>query len=128
MKDPSLKSEQASNWVRYLVLKNAFVISVQVMSELANVALKKSHLFGHDNLRSALANLIPFCRAPLDPEILMKACDLQIGYRLSWFDSLLLSSALGAQCQYFLSEDLNHLQQVETLTIINPFRLAPEDF
>ncbi len=43
-------------------------------------------------------------------------------YRFSYFDSLILASALTANCQILYSEDLQHGQVIDgRLTIINPF-------
>jgi predicted nucleic acid-binding protein len=44
-------------------------------------------------------------------------------YRFSWWDSLVLSSALESDCSILYSEDLQHGQVVESsLKIINPFK------
>jgi predicted nucleic acid-binding protein len=37
-----------------------------------------------------------------------------------------MASAIEAGCGYFLSEDMNAGQRIETLTIVNPFTTAPE--
>jgi predicted nucleic acid-binding protein len=43
-------------------------------------------------------------------------------YRFSWWDSLILSSALENNCSTIYSEDLQHGQVIEnSLKIINPF-------
>jgi len=43
----------------------------------------------------------------------------QFGY--SWWDTLIISSALVLDCGYLLSEDMRHEQKIAGLTIINPF-------
>jgi len=43
-------------------------------------------------------------------------------YRFSWWDSLIVASALETQCDALYTEDLQHGQVIEnTLQIINPF-------
>jgi predicted nucleic acid-binding protein len=42
-------------------------------------------------------------------------------YRFSFYDSLIIAAALEAGCNTLYSEDLQHNQKVEWLTIINPF-------
>jgi predicted nucleic acid-binding protein len=43
-------------------------------------------------------------------------------YKFSYYDSLIISSALENGCSILYSEDLHHNQKIEkTLTIINPF-------
>jgi predicted nucleic acid-binding protein len=45
----------------------------------------------------------------------------QKAWRFSWHDSLIITAALECGCHTLYSEDLQHQQKVETLTIINPF-------
>ncbi|MDR0516418.1 MAG: hypothetical protein LBH25_05165 [Fibromonadaceae bacterium] len=43
-------------------------------------------------------------------------------YHYSWWDSLVLASALENGCQTFYSEDMQHKQIIESsIKIINPF-------
>ena len=45
-------------------------------------------------------------------------------YRFSWFDSLIVATALEAGCETLFTEDLQHGQVIENrLTIFNPFLL-----
>jgi predicted nucleic acid-binding protein len=46
---------------------------------------------------------------------------LQSRYRLSWYDSLIVASAIQTQCQVLMTEDLQHGQQFGDLRIENPF-------
>ena len=50
------------------------------------------------------------------------AFDLQTRYRLSFYDSLIVAAALDAGCKILYSEDLQHGQQIEGVTITNPFK------
>jgi predicted nucleic acid-binding protein len=43
-------------------------------------------------------------------------------YRFSFYDSMIVAAALTAGCRELLSEDLQHGQQIETMTIVDPFR------
>ena len=51
-----------------------------------------------------------------------RGLDLQIRYRFSFYDSLIVAAALEAGCKTLYSEDLQHAQEIEGLTIANPFR------
>lgn len=42
-------------------------------------------------------------------------------YRYSFFDSLILASALESGCDKVYSEDMKHGQNIESLQIVNPF-------
>ena len=48
--------------------------------------------------------------------------DWQSRYGFGFYDSLIVAAALDAGCKTLYSEDLQHGQRVEGVTIINPFR------
>jgi predicted nucleic acid-binding protein len=50
-----------------------------------------------------------------------RALDLRARWQLSFYDALIVAAALMAGCQRLLTEDLQHGQQIATLTIENPF-------
>ena len=99
------------------------VISVQVLNEFANVAIRK---LGYDE--TELDHRISSIRRKvsaifeLDQHTHDLARRLAFRYRLSFYDSALLASALLADCDIFYSEDLQDgLVIEEYLTIRNPF-------
>ncbi len=52
----------------------------------------------------------------------IKASKLREKHLFSYYDSLIVSSALLAKCSILYSEDMQHNLKVETtLTIVNPF-------
>ena len=55
-------------------------------------------------------------------KIFLLACDIRDKYNISYYDSLILSSAIDSKCNILYSEDMQHNQKIETLTIINPFK------
>jgi predicted nucleic acid-binding protein len=50
-----------------------------------------------------------------------RALDIQTRYQFSFFDALIVAAALVGGCTRLLSEDLQHAQRIEGLTIVNPF-------
>jgi predicted nucleic acid-binding protein len=46
----------------------------------------------------------------------------------SWWDSLLVASALQAQCSHFFSEDMQHGREIFGMTILNPFEQSARSF
>ena len=73
----------------------------------------------NDFLRHVLA---PLLRVQPSPALCTRALDLQERYQFSFCDSLIVAAALEAGCARLLSEDLQHGQRIEGLTIKNPFR------
>lgn len=99
------------------------VISTQVVNELANV------LYKNDISTDIVCEYIDILEKETSISVvslnsIKKAIDLKIKYKYSFFDSLILSSAVENQCNTLYSEDLQHNQLIEPdLRIINPFKL-----
>ena len=53
--------------------------------------------------------------------LLLKAIDFQKQHQLSWWDSLIVVSAIDSHATPLLTEDLNHGQRFENVTVANPF-------
>jgi predicted nucleic acid-binding protein len=98
-------------------------ISVQVLNEFANVALRK---LGYDEAK--LEQRIDSIRGqvntivPIDEPTHDLARDIVFRHKLNFYDSALLASALLADCELFYSEDMhNGLIIEDQLTICDPF-------
>ena len=52
---------------------------------------------------------------------------MQDRFGYSWWDALILAAALQSGARYLLTEDLQSGQEVDTLTIVNPFEHTPEE-
>ncbi len=96
-------------------------ISVQVLNEFASVALgKKAVEFGE--LKEILAAVRSACSVrSLDIETHDLGLEIAERYRFSLYDSLIVAAALRANCSVLYSEDLQHGQTIEALSIRNPF-------
>lgn len=55
-------------------------------------------------------------------KIFIKASRIRDNYNISYYDSLILSSAITSKCDILYSEDMQHNQKIEGLTIRNPFK------
>ena len=53
------------------------------------------------------------------------ALDVRGRYGFSFYDALIVASALAAGCTRLLSEDLQHGRRVGDLTIVDPIRASP---
>lgn len=99
-------------------------ISTQVLSETANVALKKLAMPLSETSK-LLKMLEATCKVEIvTPATMQRALDIAGRYRFSWFDSLIVASALDAGCDTLYTEDLQHGQVIEDkLTVTNPFTI-----
>src|SRR3954471_22714160 len=99
-------------------------ISFQVVQECLNTALRKAKVaLELDAARSYLDTvLVPLMQVPASAALYHRALDVQARWRFGFYDSLIVAAALAAGCTRLLSEDLQHGQRVESLTIHNPFK------
>lgn len=104
-------------------IKKEGVISYQVIQEFMNLALKKfkppmSDIQAKHYLEEVL---LPICDYyPVDA-FYQRGLDIQSRWKFSWYDSLIVAAALESDCDVLYTEDLQHAQNIETLTIWNPF-------
>jgi len=114
--------------VKYLFYKNLqeniSYISTQVINEFIVIASQK--------IKSPLSleeikKRIDFLNTVLNINIIglntcYKAVDLRLRHKYSYWDSLIIASALENDCSILYTEDLQHEQMIEgKLKIINPF-------
>lgn len=121
--DPQ-KSERSAQWLRHLQRTGSGVASLQVMNEITNVLIKRGGM-KPEAIFAIIDGYSFFGTAALNDETVAAARLLHFETGYSWWDCLLLASAVELQCTYFLSEDLQDDRQLRGLTIINPFRHSP---
>ena len=109
--------------VHELLLSDAeIIISSQVISEFISVCLKKLKLPKHKTLSYAEEFIDIFSVTPINLEVVSKALSLVKKNNFSIWDSLIVSSALHAECKILYTEDMQHGQIIaKKLRIINPF-------
>jgi predicted nucleic acid-binding protein len=97
-------------------------ISTQVLNETINV-LKRKFSLSYSQIRDAVQEISKgFPIILVSVNTIEIALNLAERYQYSYFDSLILASALEAGCQILYSEDLQDGQRIENqLTIVNPF-------
>ncbi len=100
-------------------------ISVQVLNEFACVASRKQRMPWAE-IADTLAIVRSICQVePLTVEGHETALRLAREHGFSFYDAMIVASALLAGCEMLYSEDLQHGRRVERrLAINNPFRGA----
>jgi len=97
-------------------------ISSQVLNELYSVETTKykvEHFEAANHLKAMSKNFTVFA---ITNSTSLYALSLKEKYNYSWWDSLVLASALENNCQIVYSEDMQHGQIIEhSLKIVNPF-------
>ncbi len=99
------------------------IISYQVIQEFLNVALTKFA----SPLKLAEAQVFlsmvlrPLCLVTSSIDLFDAALIIKDRYRYGFYDALIIAASIQGGCKLLYSEDLQHLQQVEGVTISNPF-------
>ncbi len=98
-------------------------ISFQVVQETLNVITRK--LKKPANLEDAIQFLedvlLPLWRIMPTPALYRRCLEIRARFRYGFYDSLVIAAALEADCSRLWSEDLQHGQQIDSLSIQNPF-------
>jgi predicted nucleic acid-binding protein len=107
------------------ILSLGGVVSVQVLSEFADVASRKFKL-DWGRVGQCLEVIDALCgpTIPLTSETHAAAIDISKRYGFRIYESLILAAAVQAECTTVYTEDLQHGQVLEGLRIENPFRSA----
>jgi len=99
------------------------IISNQVINELSNTLFRNFKLDA-DEVRAVVLELndnFPIVNFNLETQL--KGIEIKEKYKLQFYDSMILATALENGCNIVYSEDMQHGQVIEDkLTIINPFK------
>lgn len=119
-KDPPEKT----TIVRDLITENwqSLILSTQVLGELYNVLTRK-RLFTKTEATSIIKMLVnTFQIYEIDSLKVLKAMEISDRYGYTYWDSLIIATALMSDCAILYSEDMQHNQQLEgKIRILNPF-------
>jgi predicted nucleic acid-binding protein len=117
------KASRAEQLIRMALTSQKGVVSYQVVQEFFNVALRR---FAQP-MRAAEAEQYlgtvfrPLLSVHSSTALYADALHLQSASGLSWYDALIVSSAIQANCDLIYTEDLQHEQRFGTLRVKNPF-------
>ncbi|MFI0347977.1 MAG: PIN domain-containing protein [Chthoniobacterales bacterium] len=116
-----VKQQKAQEILMSSDKKNRGVISTQVLQEYYVTETKK--LKRDPSLIKEMLKLWQqFEVITVSPAMIEEAADISVLYKLSFWDSLIITTALFAHCTQLLTEDLHHEQIIRGLKIINPFK------
>lgn len=116
------KRQRAEELVQRSLSRGTGCISYHVVQETLNVATRKLG-FAEDDSRTLLTHVL----APLwtvHPSASLYELGLEVRgrYGFSFYDSIIVAGAIESGCSRLYTEDLQHGQRVESLTIEDPFR------
>lgn len=99
------------------------VTSTQSLNELSNVFIKKYNCSA-EKIEAHLDNIDKICEVrTINRKTINMALKINDRYGFSYYDSLMIASAIESDCDVLLTEDMNDGQKIESkLKIINPFK------
>ena len=118
------KQRVARDWRAELWKSRSGRVSFQVLHEfyVNAVRLKPG---ARDEARAEIRDLLAWNPVVLDAAVLERSWKLQDRYRLSFWDSLIVSAAKTASCRFLLTEDLQNGQELDGVEVVNPFLRGP---
>jgi predicted nucleic acid-binding protein len=104
------------------------LVSTQVINEITNILYKKFKL-DTKNIEDVILEIDNnFNVVNFSVTTQIKAIKIKEKYKLQYYDSLILATALENGCTLLYSEDMQHEQIIENkLKIINPFKSCQDD-
>lgn len=113
---------EKSSIIETILKSNKIILSSQIINEFSYVMLRK-----FKTEPSLIREIIEewkkqFDLKPLKPEYSLDALRIHEKYRFSFWDSLVIVTAIKNKCKILYTEDLQHNQLIEEkLRVINPF-------
>ena len=120
------KSVASAHWLRSAAEIGAARTNLQVLNEVTHVMLRKRRDLSMDEVFEAVDSIAFLGQSPVTASTTQLARTIRANTAYSWWDCLLLASALELNCTHFLSEDLQDSQTIQGLTIVSPFAHSPD--
>jgi predicted nucleic acid-binding protein len=115
--ESSIKSTKA---LEILNTENS-MLSTQVINEVCVNLLKKAR-YSENEIKQTIETIYAnYEVAILDKIIILSASFIRENRAIFYWDSLVIASAINNHCSVIYSEDMQHNQVIQNLTIINPF-------
>jgi predicted nucleic acid-binding protein len=118
------KQRAAQSWLKELWKNKLGRLSFQVLQEFY-VKVGQKGLSTVDDARAEIRDLLVWKPIAVTGGLLERGWKIQDHYQLSFWDSLIVAAAKSASCGFLLTEDLQSGQDLDGLTVINPFLHDP---
>src|SRR5208282_3758255 len=117
------KAERAGQLILRAIQTRGGIVSYQVVQEFFNVALRRfaQPMTSMDAEQYLTTTFRPLLAVHSSHALYGEALRIQARFKLPWYDSLIVASALEGECDTLYSEDLQHGQRFGNLQVSNPF-------
>ncbi len=121
--DFGLKQELSIALLSRLVPEKIGALSIQVLVEFYSTATRKFRMTSQE-AEAILEDFADWRLHRPDYASVIAAIQLQRRYKLAWYDSMILNSALETGCTVLWTEDFQDGQRFGDLVIRNPYKNA----
>jgi predicted nucleic acid-binding protein len=116
-----IKHERARQVIERLWMSGHGVLSTQVLQELCvNLRRKVAQPLPVDEIRRLLQDYLSWEIVVNSPEAVMQALEIEVRYKTSFWDALILQAAEQSGAAVLYSEDLAGKQRYGTVQVVNP--------
>jgi len=116
-----LKHERARQLVERLWTSGQGVLSTQVLQELCvNLRRKVANPIPVDEIRRLIQDYLSWEIVVNSPEAVIHALEIEVRYKTSFWDALILQAAEQSGAAVLYSEDLAGKQTFGTVRVVNP--------
>ena len=120
LQDEQKKYKIAENFFSSKEKEVIFVISYQVINEVTNKLIQKK--FNPEIIKENVQYMYKICTIQnLSNEIIMLAFELREKYSFSFWDSIIVASAINSNCNILASEDMQDGLKINNMIIRNIF-------
>jgi len=120
------KQQAAANWIDHLWRSGDGRLSTQVLTEFyVTVTRKLDPGMTVADARADVRDLLAWRPAPITGELVTEAGQVQDRFHFAYWDALIVAAARGAGCDRLLTEDLQDGQDLDGLSVVNPFLTPP---
>jgi predicted nucleic acid-binding protein len=117
-------ADRAAELIRRAIETQEGIVSYQVVQEFLNVALRRfaEPMSVADAEQYLSTTFRPLLAVHSSHRLYGQALHFATTYSLSWYDSLIVASAIEGQCGVLYSEDFQDGQRFGSLRVVNPFQ------
>jgi predicted nucleic acid-binding protein len=126
-RDPR-KHALALKWLDRLWQERSGCTSIQVLSEFYAVATRKLAVKVRPDVAwQYVERYLSWLPQPVDETLLRRAREVELRYKLSWWDSMVVAAAQLQDCDVLLTEDLQHGAAYGEVKVHSPFIAVLEE-
>jgi predicted nucleic acid-binding protein len=122
-RDAGLKHDRARQLIEHLWTTGQGVLSTQVLQELCvNLRRKVARPLPVDEIRRLIQDYLSWEIVVNTPASVIQALEIELRYKISYWDALVLQAADNCGAAVLYSEDLAAGQKYGVIRVVNPLR------